>query len=232
MLAAMRSALRKPATLVERSELLERARQRAVARVQAAAAATATDNVRIASPTPAASVPSLSDPETHYLDDAGLVLLATWTPRLFARLDLLDGNRFRDPAAAARAVRCLAWLTHGHDRASEPECVLPRLLCGLDMTAPLAATQALDAETRALLDSLLQSLIAHWGALGQTSLDGLRQTFLQREGRLTHLRDSTPPHWHLAVAPGPFDMLLDRLPWSFATLKLPWMPEVLHVQWR
>lgn len=233
LLAAMHRALRALPTQAERGELLERVRNIAASRAQ-----TSSDTVGISSaraPSLLPSVPPDHDTDAeirHYLSDAGLVLLATWTPRLFARLDLLDGNRLRDPAAAARAVRCLAWLTHGHDHASEPECVLPRLLCGLDLTALLAASTPLDADTTALLDTLLQSLIAHWTALGQTSVNGLRQTFLQREGRLAHLRDSTPPHWHLAVAPGPFDMLLDRLPWSFATLKLPWMPEVLHVQWR
>ena len=36
----------------------------------------------------------------------------------------------------------------------------------------------------------------------------------------------------LAVKSGPFDMLLDRLPWSYSTIKLPWMHEVLYVDWR
>jgi len=34
------------------------------------------------------------------------------------------------------------------------------------------------------------------------------------------------------VEPRSFDMLLDRLPWSIATLRLPWMDRVLHVDWR
>ncbi len=28
------------------------------------------------------------------------------------------------------------------------------------------------------------------------------------------------------------DMLLDRVPWGFATTKLAWMEEVIHVEWR
>jgi hypothetical protein len=96
----------------------------------------------------------------------------------------------------------------------------------------LLDTPGLSEATRATLDGLLQAVIAHWRALGSTSPDGLRQTFLQREGRLTHERAEAGQHWQLAVKSGPFDMLLDRLPWSYSTIKLPWMHEVLYVDWR
>lgn len=83
-----------------------------------------------------------------------------------------------------------------------------------------------------MLDSLLDAVIAHWTALGKTSRAGLRQTFLQREGRLASEYGEGGKHWRLVLKTGPFDMLLDRLPWSFGTIKLPWMQEVLYVDWR
>jgi hypothetical protein len=170
--------------------------------------------------------------DTYYVDAAGLVLLATYCQRLFDRLGLLEDRRLRDAAAVSHAVRCLAWLVHGHDDASEPECVLQKLLCGMRLTEPLAADTALDAPTRELLDGLLQAVIANWEALGNTSPAGLRQAFLQREGRLMREQSDAGFHWRLVVKPGPFDMLLDRLPWAYATIKLPWMEEVLYVDWR
>lgn len=170
--------------------------------------------------------------DTHYVDAAGLVLLAVYCPRLFDQLGLLEDGRLRNAATASHAVRCLAWLVHGHDDASEPECVMQKLLCGMRLTAPLAEAGALDASTRTLLDGLLQAVIDHWKALGKTSLDGLRETFLRREGRLMREQGDAGSHWRLVVKPGPFDMLLDRLPWSFATIKFPWMDEVLYVDWR
>ena len=48
-------------------------------------------------------------------------------------------------------------------------------------------------------------------------------------------RGALRPHeeaWRLTVEPGPFDMLLDRIPWGYGLLKLPWMAQVLHVDWR
>lgn len=170
--------------------------------------------------------------DCHYLDNAGLVLLASYAQRLFGMLELLDGKTWRDAAAQAQAVRCLAYLVDGHEQGSEPEWVLPKLLCGMPQAQALLDTPGLSEATRATLDGLLQAVIAHWRALGSTSPDGLRQTFLQREGRLTHERAEVGQHWQLAVKSGPFDMLLDRLPWSYSTIKLPWMHEVLYVDWR
>ncbi|MCI4176515.1 contractile injection system tape measure protein, partial [Dickeya dianthicola] len=85
-----------------------------------------------------------------------------------------------------------------------------------------------DAAARDTLDALLAAILQHWNALGHTSVDGLRQTFLQREGTLWRQADS----WKLEVVAGPFDMLLDRLPWRYSTIKYPWMDRPLHVVWR
>ncbi|GGY13885.1 contractile injection system tape measure protein [Paludibacterium paludis] len=168
----------------------------------------------------------------HSLLNAGIVLLANYSQRLFGRLELLDESGFRDGMARSRAVRCLAYLVDGHDSGSEPEWVLPKLLCGMPFSEPVVDDGPLDDATRALLDSLLLAVIAHWTILGNTSPDGLRETFLQREGRLAREDGEAGARWRLTVKPGPFDMLLDRLPWSYSTIKLPWMREVLHVDWR
>lgn len=174
----------------------------------------------------------IEDTDTHYIADAGMVLLAVYTQPLFHRLALLSEGRFRDADAESRAVRCLTWLVHGHDKVSEPECVLAKLLCGMPLRTPLTGNPATDPGTQQMLEGLLSAVIAHWTALGNTSHRGLRETFLQREGRLTRESREAGAHWRLVVRAGPFDMLLDRLPWSYATIKLPWMKEVLHVDWR
>jgi hypothetical protein len=106
--------------------------------------------------------------------------------------------------------------------------VLNKLLCGVPPAMPLPREVVLQAREQDAGGQLLQTVISHWNALGSTSVQGLRETFLQREGRLQ--RDDEA--WRLRVAPRAFDMLLDRLPWGYATLKLPWMKGVLHVDWR
>jgi hypothetical protein len=166
--------------------------------------------------------------EVLHLANAGMVLAAPYLPRLFGMLDLLREGRFLDEAAAARAVHLLQYLVDGSTQSPEPVLVLNKILCGVPLDTPVPRDVALSEAECAAAEGLLGGIVANWTALGRTSVSGLRETFLQREGRLT-LKDDA---WHLLVEPHAFDMLLDRLPWSIATLRLAWMDRVLHVEWR
>jgi hypothetical protein len=161
------------------------------------------------------------------LMNAGMVLAAPYIPRLFDTLGLLRDGRFADTPAAERGVHLLQFLVSG--RAASPEYQLPlnKLLCGLPLNAPVPAGIGTSEREQATIAGLLQAMIGNWGALGNTSVDGLRQAFLLRGGEL--LRG--PEDWRLTVAPGPFDMLMERLPWSFSIVRYPWMAQPLHVTW-
>jgi hypothetical protein len=169
-----------------------------------------------------------------WVADAGQVLLMAYAERLFKQQGLLDQGRFIDSTAQARAVQCLQTLCHGEGPVDEAQTVLSRLLCGVSPTELLPAVDPLPPDSVALLEQLLQAVITHWKAVGHTSVAGLRESFLQREGRLQRDRipADEPPRWHLRVQARGFDVLLDRLPWSFQTIRLPWMQGALHVEWR
>ena len=85
-----------------------------------------------------------------------------------------------------------------------------------------------DKDDVALVDGLLQSVISQWKVLGNTSIEGLRESFLRREGVLEWHEEQTL----LRVSPKSFDMLLDSIPWTINLLKFPWMDKPLHVNWR
>ncbi|HEX7944708.1 MAG TPA: contractile injection system tape measure protein, partial [Phenylobacterium sp.] len=57
---------------------------------------------------------------------------------------------------------------------------------------------------------------------------GLRESFFQRQGALTAEAEA----WRLKVQPRAFDMLIDQIPWGFTTQRMPWMAQVLYVDWR
>ncbi len=166
--------------------------------------------------------------EDIYIDNAGLVLAAPYLPRLFAMLDLLDGPSFRDAAAAERAVRLLQYLVDGEESVDEFKLVLNKILCGLATDTPIEREAGFSEREKEAVEGLLRGMIDNWKGIGHTSLAGLRETFLRREGRL-RLKDGA---WNLLVAPKPFDMLLDTLPWSIAVIKHRWMNRVIHVEWR
>ena len=76
--------------------------------------------------------------------------------------------------------------------------------------------------------SFLENVIAQWSKIGSTSVDGLRQNFLKRKGRLT----KTKENWVLRVHPESYDMLLAFLPWGISMITLPWNPYLIQVEWR
>ncbi|ALV07062.1 contractile injection system tape measure protein [Roseateles depolymerans] len=170
--------------------------------------------------------------------NAGLVLLHPYLPHLFQRLGLCDGPRFKDEAAAQRAALLLeaVVMETADDGAAEPlhlDAVesalgLNKLICGLPMHQPLPREWTLSPEERQVIHGLLTAVIQHWRVLGSTQVNGLRQTFLRRSGLLSRDQDG----WRLKVNPGPFDMLIDHLPWGYSVLKFGWMEGVLHVDWR
>ena len=163
-----------------------------------------------------------------YIANAGLVLAAPYLPRLFDMLGLTRGSAFMDADASERAVHLLQYMVN--ERTDDPEfqLVLNKILCGVPLGRPIAGSIDISDQEREAIDGLIQGMIQNWTAIGNTSPAGFRESFLRREGRL-QLRDEA---WQLLVEPRTFDMLLDRIPWSFSTIKHAWMDRVVHVEWR
>jgi len=172
-----------------------------------------------------AALPDLA--EGLYVDNAGLVLLWPYLTRFFHGLNLTDAADFLSGTARERAVLLLEYLVLGETAYSEHRLLLNKLLCGWPLLEPVGITIDLSAGEAAEAEELLQSVIGHWQALGNSSIRGLRETFLLREGRLQ--RDDMG--WLLTVNRTGFDVLLDRLPWAIGLVRLPWMADALRVEW-
>ncbi|MEL0635657.1 contractile injection system tape measure protein [Marinomonas sp. TI.3.20] len=162
------------------------------------------------------------------IHNAGLVLAATYIPMLFQRLKLTDGQQFFSLEARHQALFCLQWMADSSQEAPEYQLMLNKVLCGIAIHDPVPNTARLPDGAAPLIEGLLNALINHWKAIGSTSIEGLQSTFIQRGGQLI----SQDKQWQLEVFPGTFDMLLDQLPWSFQTIKYPWMNKPLFVTWR
>ena len=159
---------------------------------------------------------------------AGLILFNPYLPTLFARRELTEAGAFRSEDAIAQAFDLLHHILAGnaaYDGAPRP---LERTICGVPPEVSIRPPLRLDADAAALVDGLLQSVISQWKVLGNTSIEGLRESFLRREGVLEWHEEQTL----LRVSPKSFDMLLDSIPWTINLLKFPWMDKPLHVNWR
>lgn len=160
------------------------------------------------------------------VDNAGLVLTWPFISRLFDINGLLHEGNFKSAADQKIAWHLLNYVSYRQsDNAATS--LLTDILCGCASSPPAIDTE-LSADKMASADNMLAAIIKNWHHLGKTTAEGLRSTFIARLGYLS-ADDSA---WHLVVEEGPFDMLLDALPWSYSSLQLPWMEKPLNVTWR
>lgn len=160
---------------------------------------------------------------------AGLVLLHAYLPRLFDACHIVfDAQGRIAPPCLARAAALLHRLATGREEIHEFELDLVKPLLGLAPDAPLpVAPGLLDEADVEECATLIAAVIAHWSMLRGTSPDGLRISFLQRQGLL---RDDGR-HWQLHVESESFDVLLAQLPWGISLIKLPWMTKPIFTDW-
>lgn len=168
-----------------------------------------------------------ADPDGAYVDNCGLVILWPFLERYFGQLGLLKDKQFKGASDAGRAVGLLQHIATGDPHGPEYRLPLNKVLCGTDPADVCAFGDVLtDAEAEES-DRLLEAAIGHAPILRNMSVDGFRGSFLLRSGVLG-VRDDT---WILRVERQSFDVVLDRFPWSFNWIKLPWMPAALSVEW-
>ena len=162
------------------------------------------------------------------VQNAGMVIAAPYLLQLWNMLELIERGQFKDLEAAERAVHLLQFMTDKRVEAPEYQLVLNKILCGIKTGVPITSRIEITDHERRTIEVLIQGMITNWKTIGNTSVNGFRESFLQRRGQLI-LRDDA---WHLKVEQRAFDMLLDSIPWGFSTIKLPWMERVVNVKWR
>jgi len=167
--------------------------------------------------------------EEIYIDNAGQVLAAPYLPRLFSMLELVEEGAFVDRQAAERAVHLLQFMVNEQTQSPEYQLTLNKILCGVSTGIPICREIAINTQEQETIEGLMRGMIQNWKTIGNTSISGLRETFLRRKGKLQLKEDGM---WYLTVEPGVFDMLLDSLPWSFSVIKHSWMERAVHVTWR
>ena len=165
-----------------------------------------------------------------YIANAGLVLFNPHLPILFERLGLLTPTALAERSGIAdlsRAVHLLQYLADGRLDRPEPDLVINKLLCGRLPACPVERSLVPSPADLELCDGLIRAVLDGWPPLRNSTPDALRETFLQREGRLRH-KDGA---WHLQVQRKTLDVLVDQLPWGFSVIYHRWMKEPVHVAW-
>ena len=167
------------------------------------------------------------DVKTVFVEDAGIVLLQPFVPLLFEELGLLESGEFASEECRSKGIRLLEYLAWGTAVRAEFALPFQKLLCAQPPGQPLRPVALSSADTEEA-DSVLDAVIRHWAALKNTGRDGLRNTFLQRNGKL----EIDEGQATLTVERQSVDVLLGQLPWSYSVLRLPWMADPLTVNWQ
>jgi len=157
-----------------------------------------------------------------------LVIVCAYLPRLFDMLSLTKEGKFLTSTAQERGVHLVQWLVTGGEETAEPALALNKLLCGMPLSTPIVRRVGITDDEKTVLEGLLIGVLHNWAPLKSTSIDGLRESFLCRDGVLRITDDG----YSLHVESKPFDMLLDQLPWNFTFIKFPWMAQSIQVEWR
>lgn len=167
------------------------------------------------------------------VENAGIVMLWPFLSRYFELLGLLRAGRFVDFDAQSRAVHLLHVLASNEIARHEAQLPLAKVMCGIVPAVPLApgADRPRDAREIELSEGLLNGVKQNWDKLRGTSVEGLREAFLMRAGRMRR-EDVAESSWRLDVETKAYDVLLDTLPWNLSIVRLGWMTDLLTVHWR
>lgn len=168
------------------------------------------------------------------VDNSGLVLFEPYYPMIFYRLGLLDDSRrlFKSEEAQMHAIFLLQYLLYSEEREyEESELFLNRILVNLPFSVSIPRSVMLSEDQKRMANGLMESAIRSWDKLRNTPIEGIKDSFLKREGRIT-CQTNDGNRWNIVVKEMALDMLLDSVPWSFRMVKYPWMENPLIVKWR
>lgn len=162
-----------------------------------------------------------------FIGNAGLVFLHPFLSLLFENAGYIHNKAWTSLQHKQRALAITQFMIAGSDEFPEFDLALNKILIGYPMENTLPADIRLSRFEKQEATDVLKSMIRHWRALKNTSLESLQSSFLRREGKLL-LAESG---WRLQIEHKTTDILLTRMPWSFSIIKTPWMDLKLSVEW-
>ncbi|WP_119079983.1 contractile injection system tape measure protein [Chitinophaga alhagiae] len=171
--------------------------------------------------------PATDEEDGHYIHNAGLILLMPFVPTFLRHCGAAGETGILHEGYA---VALLEYLASGRQGVGEQEMIFNKILCGIPIGQPVEKITALAPEHMEEADNLLRTVISHWPVLQNTSPDGLRNSFLQRAGKLS----AKDGNWLLQVEQQSYDeWLLAELPWSFQVVGVPYgkNKKIIWTEW-
>ena len=163
--------------------------------------------------------------EDVYVNNAGLILTHPFLNQLFSTCQLI--NKEGEIVDKETAVHLLHYVATGREMQTENLMVFEKFICNIPILYPINRFVKLPEEFKKNADEMLEALLNHWAVLKNSSIDLLRNEFLQRSGKII-FSGSRP---RIIIERKTQDILLDKIPWNISLIKLPWQDKLLFVDW-
>jgi len=164
---------------------------------------------------------------SHLVFNAGLVLITPFLKELFEKLELIENENFIDEKAQIKAIHLLQYASIGREGNAEHFLLLNKILCGYHLNKAIQWSINLSMIEKSETTRMLTGAVKNWSALKKTSTTSFRKSFIQRKGIL----QKTDNDWSLKVERTAYDVLLNKIPWQYERIKLPWMTSKIETVW-
>jgi len=166
--------------------------------------------------------------DSIYITNAGMIIIWPFLSTLCSKLGLLEGKTFIDDHSLQKAVLMLHYIVFGDEKFEESNLILNKILCGVSPDFFVDTSLRLNEMEKSIGDQLLNAVTKNWEKLNNTSVKGLRESFLQRAGVIK----KTENNYTLTVETKPFDLLLKTIPWNIMMIQTSFMDSRLLVEWK
>ena len=166
--------------------------------------------------------------DSIYITNAGMIIIWPFLSTLCSKLGLLEGKTFIDDHSLQKAVLMLHYIVFGDEKFEESNLILNKILCGVPPDFFVDTSLRLNEMEKSIGDQLLNAVTKNWEKLNNTSVKGLRESFLQRAGVIK----KTENNYTLTVETKPFDLLLKTIPWNIMMIQTSFMDSRLLVEWK
>lgn len=157
--------------------------------------------------------------------NAGLVLVHPFLKHFFTKLELLrEDGMLKNPELCAHLLHYIAT---GKEQDWEYNLLFEKILCGITFNDSIRKDIVLPDEMKAEVELLLKSVLENWPVLKNSSVELLRNEFLQREGKITCSEGKI----HVEIQKKTQDILLNKLQWSLSMIRLPWSKQMIYTKW-
>jgi len=161
----------------------------------------------------------------------GLMMIAPYYATLFKRLQLMEGQQFLSESHQITAYQVLLYITEldAEILPTEIQDLIPRIITGIAPESELFLEKPVTEEIKTEVKLFLTSIKMQWPLMANVSLRGFIESFLLRGGLAWKAEDGS---WNIEVEGMGSDIIMQTLPWGYATMKFPWTSYLVYTIWK